>query len=65
LLLQAGAFGEHAFTEVERLDGEEGKTTPVNDKHFEVILPPGCQLPLKLRMRRYCHTPSYAQPINN
>jgi hypothetical protein len=63
LILQAGAFGEHAFTEAHRLDGEAGETFPVNQKHLEVVLPPGCQISLKLGMRRYCHTPSYEQPV--
>lgn len=64
LLLQAGAFGEHSFTVIHQLDSDTEKAVEVNDKHFEVVLPPGCTITLKLGMRRHCHTPSYEQPIN-
>jgi hypothetical protein len=63
LIVQAGAFGEHSFTEVRCLEAEGETTVDINSKHFEVILPPGCTITLKLGMRRYCHTPGYEQPL--
>ncbi len=69
VILQAGAFGEHAFTDVTVNDatanGEAGNSTThnVNGKHFQVTLPPGRSISLRLGMRRYAHTPSYEQPI--
>ena len=59
-LVQAGAFGEHRFTTVRDLDS--GRTAAVNDRHLEVVLPPGRALRLRLGMRRFCHVPSYRQP---
>jgi hypothetical protein len=59
-LLQAGAFGEHRFTNVHDLDA--GSTAAVDDPHLEVVLPPGRALRLRLDMQRFCHAPSYRQP---
>jgi hypothetical protein len=63
LILQAGAFGEHNFTEVRVSDEEGGQPVSVNGKHFEVVLPPARTLSLKLGMNRYANTPGYEQPI--
>ncbi|NOZ30245.1 MAG: hypothetical protein GXP39_19625 [Chloroflexi bacterium] len=63
VLLQAGAFGEHHFTEVCRLGSNEEPPIEVDGRHFEVALPPGTTITLKLGMRRYCHQPSYEQPF--
>ena len=66
VVVQAGAFGEHAFTSVTTLENGEGGaggTQEVNGKHFQVELPAGRSVKLKLGMRRYCHTPSYEQPV--
>ncbi len=62
-ILQAGAFGEHDFTEVTTLAGEHGDTVNINGKHFQVVLPPGKSIALRLGMNRYCNTPSYEQPV--
>lgn len=62
LILQAGAFGEHRFTELRDLEARAEEPLAVDSKRLEVILPPGRQMTLKLGMRRYCHTPSYEQP---
>jgi hypothetical protein len=62
LVVQAGAFGEHAFTSVRPLD-EPSEPVSVNGQHFEVVLPPGRSARLHLGMRRYGRTPSYAQPV--
>jgi hypothetical protein len=61
LVLQAGAFGEHEFTEVCEEGGET--TATVDGPHLEIALPPGAQTTLRLGMRRYCRTPSYNQPL--
>ncbi len=64
LVLQAGAFGEHAFTEVVELTKEKAsERLSVEGKHLKVVLKPGAQMQLRLGMRRYCHTPSYEQPV--
>ena len=62
LIMQAGAFGEHSFTEVFDLTAEQPAATPVDGKHLEVVLPPGCAVRLRLGMRRYVNRPSYARP---
>lgn len=61
LLIQAGAFGEHSFTEV--TDTGADTTNPVNATHLRVVLPPGRSVDLKLGMRRYVNNPSYAPPV--
>ena len=60
-ILQAGAFGEHQFIEVSA--NREEAPVSVNAKHFEVALPPGRTVVLACKMRRYCHTASYEQPV--
>ncbi|MBX3001806.1 MAG: hypothetical protein KF893_24995 [Caldilineaceae bacterium] len=60
LIVQAGAFGEHDFTSVELGNGE---TQAVDGKHFEVALPPGRSIRMKMGIARYVNTPSYAQPV--
>jgi hypothetical protein len=63
VILQAGAFGEHGFTQVvTTANGEAAQTAEVNGKHFQVDLPAGRSVSLKLGMQRYAHTPSYSQP---
>ena len=61
LTIQAGAFGEHRFTQVHNLDAES--TVAANHKHLALTLPPGRSITLRLEMDRYCHTPSYEQPV--
>jgi hypothetical protein len=66
LVVQAGAFGEHDFTRVSTLDNAESGTLTsqdVNGQHFQVTLPAGRSVKLKVEMRRYCHTPTYQQPV--
>jgi hypothetical protein len=62
LIIQAGAFGEHSFAEVTDLTAEQPAPMPVDGKHVEVVLPPGCSVNLRLGMRRYVNRPSYARP---
>ncbi len=63
LLIQAGAFGEHSFTEATHLSSPETPPSVVNGSHASLVLPPGRSLDLKLGMRRYVHSPSYNQPF--
>lgn len=63
VVLQAGAFGEHAFTAVAEASDETSRPLPGDDRHLELVLPPGAHADLRLRMRRYAHRPSYAQPV--
>jgi len=70
LIVQAGAFGEHLFTEVKYLDSEKGggdkslveKRIQVNNKYFAVELPPGSGINLDVGTRRFVNRPSYAFP---
>ncbi|MFH1086687.1 MAG: hypothetical protein V1772_13110, partial [Chloroflexota bacterium] len=62
VVLQAGAFGEHRFTEVTDLSSVTPSVTEVSDKWFEVHLAPSATLRLRLGMARYANAPSYAQP---
>jgi hypothetical protein len=62
LVLQAGAFGEHAFTGVTVLNEEQPAAHSLDGNHVQVVLPPGRSLSLRLAMRRFAHQPSYAWP---
>lgn len=63
LVLQAGAFGEHEFTEATDRFAEVPRTQRVDSRHLEVILPAGGAVDLRLGMRRFAHRPGYDQPI--
>jgi len=65
LIVQAGAFGEHLFSQVTDLAvGEDQRATlPINHKHLEVHLAPSGMVRLELQMRRYCSKPTYDQPV--
>ena len=58
LIVQAGAFGEHQFTEV-RYDE---KAVPVDGKYFAVVLPPSTSIRVEAGMKRFANDPSYAFP---
>jgi hypothetical protein len=58
LLIQAGAFGEHRFTEADA----GGERHAVDGGSLRVTLPPGCTIELRLGMRRYAQAPGYRQP---
>ncbi len=64
LIVQAGAFGEHQFTEVTYGENREGpvRATPVDAKHFRVELPPSTALRIEAGLRRFVNDPSYAFP---
>ncbi len=56
--LKAGAFGEHAFTDVRH----KRQTVPVGGKLLGVRLRPGAVGRLEIGMKRFVHRPSYAFP---
>jgi hypothetical protein len=64
VIVQAGAFGEHDFTEVSyHREGDDGDTTQqVHGKAFVVELPPSTAIRLNAGMNRYVNKPSYAFP---
>ena len=63
VLLQSGAFGEHAFTHA-RLEGDDGKEqrVEVDGRHLQVDLGPAARARLHLGFRRFAHQPSYNLP---
>ena len=59
LVVQAGAFGEHRFT-----DAREGsKIVSVDDQRLDIVLPPGRSIKIELGQNRYSNSPSYEQPV--
>jgi len=65
LVVQAGAFGEHAFTEVApMLDRGQtaGEAVPVKGRYFTVVLPPGTSIRLRAGLERFAKDPTYAFP---
>lgn len=58
ITVQAGGYGEHAFTEVNW--GEESST--LHGRSFTLTLQPGCGVRLKLSMRRYSNAPTLRFP---
>jgi hypothetical protein len=71
LIVQSGAFGEHAFSRVgfhqeRRVSYKEVEVTAlslaVEGKYLGVDLPPATSIRLELGMRRFVNQPSYAFP---
>ena len=71
LIVQAGAFGEHQFTEVTFWQPSKDKTgkeimtktvIPIERRFFTVELPPSTQIRLEIGTRRFVNRPSYAFP---
>ena len=58
--LQAGAFAEHEFIAATEVGSETEHL--IKGRYVEVGIPAGAQIQLTLRMRRYCHQPTYAHP---
>ena len=61
-IIQAGAFGEHSFTEVRYQDGESYKTIPIGNKYLGITLPPSTSIRMGIPMKRFVNNPSYAFP---
>jgi hypothetical protein len=65
LIVQAGAFGEHAVESVQVLTDDAGSATEpvrVDGPWFRVLLDGSATLRLRLTVRRFAYTPSYAFP---
>jgi len=62
--VQAGAFGEHCFTEVAEVGADQVTPVAVNGKHVNVTLPPGRSIDLKLGMQRFVNQPTYDSPVS-
>ena len=64
LVVQAGAFGEHRFTNVEygEESGDGRSVRPVEGTCFAVELPPSTAIRLKAGLDRFANPPSYAFP---
>ena len=62
LIVQAGAFGEHQFTQVRYDDGESEHVVPLDGKYFAIELPPSTAIRVEAGMRRFANQPSYAFP---
>ena len=58
VIVQAGAFGEHQFTEI----NVGGNVQPLDSKYFEVRLPRSTSIRIEAGMRRFANDPSYAFP---
>ncbi|MDE0966193.1 MAG: hypothetical protein OSB73_23965, partial [Candidatus Latescibacteria bacterium] len=58
VIIGAGSFGEHCFTEVRAGD----EVLSVDDTYFQVELEPASQIELSLEMRRYGQQPSFRMP---
>jgi hypothetical protein len=62
LIVQAGAFGEHNFTQATFGDGDDSATVAVNGKYLAVELPPSTAVRIAVGMQRFVNQPSYAFP---
>lgn len=64
LIVQAGVFGEHQFTDGEIVshDGEITGSVTVNGKWLQVEMPEGTRITLRLAMKRFVNAPTYAMP---
>jgi hypothetical protein len=62
VLLQAGAFGEHEFTQATVTVAAGVSQQVVGNRHLRVELGPGARVQLKLNMKRFAHTPAYGVP---
>jgi hypothetical protein len=60
VLVQAGGFAEHRFTEVAKANGCDA--VALDDKVIQVNLGPWAQTHLQLKMDRYVNTPTYDFP---
>jgi hypothetical protein len=61
VIIQAGSFGEHAFTRVRYRELE----APVDSRHLNIRLRPGSVTRLTIGMRRWVNAPTYAFPWNS
>ena len=63
VVLQAGAFGEHEFTDVTwQGEGDSTQSKTISGRYFTVRLPPSTAIRLNLGLKRFTNRPSYAHP---
>jgi len=62
LILQAGAFGEHEFSQVTWRAGDVQQVKTVDNRYLTVRLQPAAAIRLDLEMKRFAGRPSYAHP---
>ena len=62
VILQAGSFAEHAFTEVQQVGEDDTQQMTTNGKHLKVRLTPGAHASLRIGIRRFTNQPTYAFP---
>lgn len=66
MIVQAGAYGEHTFTNVtfkkQSEDSIMEESVAVNGKYFIVELPPATTITLNIGTQRFVNQPSYAFP---
>ena len=71
LIIQAGVFGEHQFTNIhyhESIEGEikpsdgQKKSKAVQGKYVKIILPPSTSILLEMGLDRFSNDPSYRFP---
>ncbi len=62
VLLQAGAFGEHEFSNVTVTDNAGQRQVTVDGTHLRIDLGPGVQVHLQIRLNRFTRTPAYRIP---
>ena len=63
LILEAGSFGQHAFSSL--CDLTDKTEFAVDSQWLRVNLPPSAHILLQAGLRRYVHTPSYDTPWRN
>lgn len=61
VIVQAGVFGEHAFTTAEAI-GEDSKVIELSGRWLRVRLEPGSSIRLRFGMVRFTQAPSYDTP---
>ena len=61
LIMQAGVYGEHSFTNIHYGEpgGDDGRIE-IDGKTVEIIMEPGTILELKGGLRRHCNDPAYS-----
>ena len=62
VILQAGMFGEHEFTQVRQIVHGPYQFRKIDARRFQVELAPGAVGRLEIDMRRFVHPPTYALP---
>lgn len=62
LVLQAGAFGEHQFTEIKYLKNDTQRALSVDGNCLQINLPPSTSIRLLIGLKRFANDPSYDFP---